>query len=70
LNSTSADFWRQVGTSADGWLFKNEGPLSKQNVEGHDVSPTTVDFDGNGVPDFLGGAEDGRMYWLANPRTP
>ncbi|MFN5285330.1 MAG: hypothetical protein ACK5KS_10980 [Planctomyces sp.] len=25
------------------------------------MSPTTVDFDGDGVPDFLGGAEDGRF---------
>jgi hypothetical protein len=29
------------------------------------VSPTVADFDGNGVPDFVGGAEDGRFYYLA-----
>jgi hypothetical protein len=28
-----------------------------------------VDFNGDGVPDFLGGAEDGRFYYLRNPRT-
>jgi hypothetical protein len=27
-----------------------------------------VDFDGNGIPDFLGGAEDGRFYFMKNPR--
>ena len=42
--------------------------LAKKNIEGHDVSPAVVDFDGNGVPDFLGGAEDGRFYLLQNPR--
>jgi len=41
----------------------------KQNIEGHDVSPTTVDFDADGVADFLGGAEDGKFYFLKNPRS-
>ena len=51
------------------WFFKDEGALNPQSIEGHDVSPAVVDFDGNGVPDFLGGAEDGRFYWMANPRA-
>jgi hypothetical protein len=28
-----------------------------------------TDFDGDGIPDFLGGAEDGRLYFLRNPRS-
>ena len=51
------------------WFFKDEGPLVKENIEGHDVSPTVVDFNGDGIPDFLGGAEDGRFYYLRNPRS-
>jgi hypothetical protein len=27
-----------------------------------------VDFNGDGIPDFLGGAEDGHFYYLRNPR--
>jgi predicted neuraminidase len=69
LNSSSANFLHQVGFKDGCWLFKDEGPLVKQNIEGHDVSPTTVDFDGDGVPDFLGGAEDGKFYFLKNPRS-
>jgi hypothetical protein len=69
LNSSSANLLRQVGTKDGKWLFKDEGPLVKQNIEGHDVSPTTVDFDADGVPDFLGGAEDGKFYFLKNPRS-
>ena len=42
--------------------------LASRNIEGHDVSPATADFDADGVPDFLGGAEDGRFYYLRNPR--
>ena len=45
------------------------GPIVRQNIEGHDVSLTEVDFNGDGRPDFLGGAEDGRFYYLKNPRA-
>ncbi len=68
LNSSSANFLRQVGNRDGKWFFQDTGPLVAQNIEGHDVSPTTVDFNADGVPDFLGGAEDGRFYYLRNPR--
>ncbi len=68
LNSANADLYRGLGSRDGLWRFEHVGPLAAQNIEGHDVSPTTVDFDGDGVPDFLGGAEDGRLYFLENPR--
>lgn len=68
LNSSSANFLRQVDARDGTWFFKDMGPLVQQNIEGHDVSPTVVDFNGDGIPDFLGGAEDGRFYYLKNPR--
>ncbi|MBS0210071.1 MAG: VCBS repeat-containing protein [Planctomycetes bacterium] len=69
LNSANADLLAQVGRRDGTWQFARQGSLAKQNIEGHDVSPTVVDFDGDGVPDFLGGAEDGRFYFLRNPRS-
>jgi hypothetical protein len=69
LNSANADFLQQVASDGGHWVFKNAGTLAPTNIEGHDVSPTTVDFDSDGVPDFLGGAEDGRFYFLRNPRS-
>jgi FG-GAP-like repeat len=69
LNSSNADFLQQVGERDGVWIFRNSGTLAKKNIEGHDVSPAVVDFDGDGVPDFLGGAEDGRFYFLKNPRS-
>jgi hypothetical protein len=69
LNSSSANFLPQTGARDGKWFFKDEGALVQQNIEGHDVSPTTVDFNGDSIPDFLGGAEDGRFYYLRNPRT-
>lgn len=69
LNSANADLYRGLGQQDGKWRFERVGSLAQQNIEGHDVSPTTVDFDGNGIPDFLGGAEDGRFYFLENPRA-
>ena len=69
VNARNADLLEQLDGEPGRWQFRAAGPLAEQNIEGHDVSPTTVDFDGNGVPDFLGGAEDGRLYWLENPRA-
>ena len=69
VNSSSANLLRQVDARDGKWFFKDMGPLVQQNIEGHDVSPTVVDFNGDGIPDFLGGAEDGRFYYLKNPRS-
>lgn len=69
LNSANANLLRQIDARDGKWFFKDEGALNSQNIEGHDVSPAIVDFDGDGVIDFLGGAEDGRFYWMANPRS-
>lgn len=69
LNSSNATFLRQVDTRDGKWFFKDMGPISSRNIEGHDVSPTVVDFNNDSIPDFLGGAEDGRFYYLKNPRS-
>ena len=69
VNGANATLWKQVAGRDGAWLFRDEGPLSDQDIEGHDVSPTVVDFDRDGIPDFVGGAEDGHFYYLTNPRT-
>jgi hypothetical protein len=69
LNSANADLLQQVEAKDGTWVFRNSGPLDKKNIEGHDVSPGVSDFDGDGVPDFLGGAEDGRFYRMSNLRS-
>lgn len=68
-NSVNANFLKQVEAKDGNWYFEDMGPLVNENIEGHDVSPTTVDFNGDGIPDFLGGAEDGKFYYLKNSRS-
>jgi predicted neuraminidase len=68
LNSANAELMQQLRFADGRWWMKSAGSLASRNIEGHDVSPTVVDFDGDRIPDFVGGAEDGRMYFLPNPR--
>lgn len=68
VNSANANLLLQVSARDGRWWFRDAGPLASRNIEGHDVSPATVDFNADGVADFLGGAEDGRFYYLRSHR--
>lgn len=68
-NSTSADLMRQTRSADGNWYFRDLGPLVKQSIQGHSTGPTVVDFNDDGIPDLLVGAEDGRFYYFRNPRS-
>jgi len=70
LNGQNADLLRNVETHDNQVVLKNMGPLSQRKLAGHTSSPTTVDWNRDGVPEVLVGAEDGRLYFMRNPRTP
>lgn len=70
LNGENANFLKNVGSKVGKILFEDLGKLSTKNVASHDVSPTVVDWNGDGIPDLLAGAEDGHLYYLKNPRSP
>ena len=64
VNSENAQLYRQVGTRDGRWLFRREANLAQSPISGHTTSPTTVDFNRDGIPELLVGAEDGRLYHL------
>lgn len=68
LNGQNAVWYRQTGAQDGKVLFEDRGLLDTRKIEGHDTSPTTVDWNADGVPDLLVGAEDGRLYYLKNSR--
>ena len=70
VNSANARLLRQVRAAAGKWYFKDQADVATRNIEGHDTHPTAVDFNADGIPDLVIGAEDGRLYYLRNPRTP
>ena len=69
LNGINANLLRQVETRDGNWVMQDMGPLDQRKIEGHDTCPTTVDWNNDGVPDLLVGAEDGRFYYLKNSRA-
>ena len=70
VNSASANFLRNVGSGPGDFTFSDAGPVTAANVASHSSSPTTVDWDRNGVPDLLIGAEDGFFYFIQNTHDP
>ena len=64
----NAVLWRQTKSGNGTWSFRNVGDFTDDKLEWHSTSPCACDFDGNGVPDLLLGAEDGFFYHLRNNR--
>lgn len=70
VNSENIHILRNVTQDKSGAvIFHDEGPVSSQILAGHTTSPTIVDWDNNGHPDLLIGAEDGFLYYLGNPKS-
>ncbi len=71
LNSVpNVNFFRATGRDAQGrWAFKDEGPVSTHILAGHATKPTVADWNKDGIPDLLIGAEDGFFYQVKNPRA-
>ena len=69
VNGANARLLRQVGADDGRWRFRDMGDVDARNIEGHDTHPTPVDWNADGVPDLLVGAEDGHLYYLRNPRS-
>ena len=66
LNSTNADFYKNLGTTDGMTAFQNTGEIDKRKVSGHTSSPAMIDLDGDGIREFLIGAEDGHLYYRSN----
>jgi len=68
VNSANVSLLRNHGTRDGKVILIDEGPLADRKLAGHTTSPTTVDWNGDGVRDLLIGAEDGRLYYLDRQR--
>ena len=66
INSKNIDFMRNVGTQEQPYMFRNMGQVDPHQLAGHTTCPAIVDWDHNGIPNLLIGAEDGFMYYLSN----
>ncbi|TKJ33321.1 MAG: hypothetical protein CEE38_20965 [Planctomycetes bacterium B3_Pla] len=67
VNSRNISLLGNVSTEQNRHLFKDMGMVDSHILAGHTTSPTIVDWDKDGVPDLLVGAEDGFFYHIKNP---
>lgn len=64
VNSENASWYRNCEDREDKVVLKKVGNLANRNVAGHTSSPTACDFDQDGKPDLVVGAENGRIYYI------
>ena len=61
-------YYENIGKGG-AYVFQYRGDITKVQLEGHTTSPTTTDWDGDGVRDLLVGAEDG-FFYIFKRKTP
>lgn len=64
VNSENAAWYRNCEDRDGRIVLKKIGNLAQRNVAGHTSSPAECDFDRDGKPDLLVGAENGRIYHI------
>lgn len=64
VNSANANILLNLGERDGVTTFRDLGPVDELKLAGHDTSPTTVDWNNDGVRELLLGAEDGHFYYL------
>jgi len=67
-NSKNVNFFKNISSEDGKVKFKDMGMVNEKILAGHSTSPTIVDWDKNGIPDLLLGAEDGYFYYFQNPK--
>ncbi|MGB3801680.1 MAG: VCBS repeat-containing protein, partial [Lewinella sp.] len=69
LNGLNAVWFENTGESDGRVNLRYRGNISEQKLAGHTTSPTIVDWNKDGIPDLLLGAEDGFFYYLKNQHS-
>ena len=63
-DGTNVDIYLNLGTDGAVTRFDDPFPAGRRKLSNHSTAPTTVDFDGDGRPELVVGAEDGYFYHL------
>lgn len=65
-NSKNIELFENIGEKEGSVTFKKRGDISSALLAGHSTSPTMVDWDKDGKPNLLIGAEDGHFYYFSD----
>jgi len=66
-NSVCINFLRTESVENGVWTLRDLGPVDTRRLAGHTTSPTVCDWDRDGKPELLVGAEDGMFYHMPTP---
>ena len=66
VNGKNILFYKNISLQEGQWLFEDRGLLDDRILAGHTSSPAIVDWNSDGIPDLLIGAEDGYLYYMKN----
>lgn len=66
VDSRNACWLKNVKTEDGKTWFKYQGNVAERRLAGHTTCPTPVDWDRDGIPDLVLGAEDGHFYYVRN----
>ena len=69
LDGHNGALYQQVSAENGMWRFRGWNSLGGKHLAGHTCAPCRVDFNGDGIDDYVGAAEDGLFYYLENPRS-
>ena len=69
-NSDNAEFCKQMEQQGVTRIFQRMGLIDSRNIYGHEPAISTVDFNGDGIPDPIMGGEDGFFYHKQNDIAP
>ena len=61
-----ASWFKGLGGNPEHFDFRFMGSMCSTRLEGHTTSPTLVDWNSDGMPELLLGAEDGHVYHIPN----
>ena len=64
---TIANFERETGIKVNYDVFDSNEVLEAKLLAGHTTSPAVIDWDKDGRPEMVIGAEDGFFYYLRRP---
>ena len=63
VNTTNTGWYENVKEENGNVTFKYRGDIMQVRLGGHSTSPTITDWDNDGIPEILVGAEDGHFYY-------